>query len=66
MVKNRDKFNHKKMTELLNGILDKYMDNLPSQVQVNLPKLKKTKGDKNKSSMIKLPKLKKLPPKRKL
>jgi len=57
---NRDKFTHKKMTELLNKIVDKYTQNLPSQVGLNLPKLKKVDGDKTKLPKIKLPKLKKV------
>ena len=56
---NRDKFTHKKMTELLNNIVDKYTDSIPSQVSLNLPKLKKVGSSENKElPKIKLPKLK--------
>ena len=57
MRDNREKFTHKKMTELLNKIVDKYSKNIPTQVGLNLPKLKKIKNNK---SQIKLPKLKKV------
>jgi glycosyltransferase involved in cell wall biosynthesis len=58
---NRDKFTHKKMTELLNNTVDKYIENIPSQVGLNLPKLKKVKSSENKElPKIKLPKLKKV------
>ena len=58
---NRSKFTHKKMTELLNNIVDKYTENLPSQVSLNLPKLKKVGSSENKElPKIKLPKLKKV------
>ena len=58
---NRNKFTHKKMTELLNNIVDKYTESIPSQVNLNLPKLKKVESSENKElSKIKLPKLKKV------
>ena len=61
MYSNRDKFTHKKMTELLNNIVDKYTDSIPSQVSLNLPKLKKVESSENKElPKIKLPKLKKV------
>ena len=56
---NRDKFTYKKMTELLNNIVDKYTENIPSQVSLKLPKLKKVK-DKNTPTKLKLPTLKKV------
>jgi len=56
---NREKFTHTKMTELLNKVVDKYIKDVPSQVGLNLPKLKKVDKDKN-QSRIKLPKLKKI------
>ncbi len=59
---NRDKFTHKKMTELLNKLIDKYTENIeeqPSQVSLKLPKLKKVK-DKNTPTKLKLPTLKKV------
>jgi len=55
---NRNKFTYKKMVELLNNIVDKYIDKIPTQVGLKLPKLKKV-GD-NSNSSIKLPKLKKV------
>jgi len=58
---NRDNFTHKKMTELLNNIVDKYTESIPSQVSLNLPKLKKVGSSENKElPKIKLPKLKKV------
>jgi glycosyltransferase involved in cell wall biosynthesis len=60
MYNNREKFTHKKMTELLNEVVGKYTQNLSTQVGLKLPKLKKVSGDKNKPSKIKLPKLKKV------
>ena len=58
---NREKFTHKKMTELLNSVVDKYTGDIPSQVSLNLPKLKKVGSSENKElSKIKLPKLKKV------
>jgi len=58
---NRDKFTHKKMTELLNNTVDKYTENISSQVSLNLPKLKKVGSSENKElPKIKLPKLKKV------
>ncbi len=47
---NRDKFTLNKMTEKL--------DKIPSEVKLNLPKLKKV--DKSEPTKIKLPKLKKV------
>ena len=42
MHNNRTKFTHKKMTELLNGIVDKYVEEkVPKQVSLKLPRLKK-------------------------
>ena len=58
---NRSKFTHKKMTELLNNVVDKYTESIPSQVSLNLPKLKKLGSSENKElPKIKLPKLKKV------
>ena len=58
---NRDKFNMDKMIEVFDSYLDKITQNLPSQVQLNLPKLKKVSGDKKDNTpKIKLPKLKKV------
>jgi hypothetical protein len=55
---NREKFTHKKMTELLNGIVDKYTKDIATEVGLRLPKLKKVGGDN--TPKIKLPKLKKV------
>ena len=58
---NREKFTHKKMTELLNSVVDKYTGDIPSQVSLKLPKLKKPGSSENKElPKIKLPKLKKV------
>jgi len=54
---NRDKFTLDKMTEKLDKIVTPLIDKIPTQVGIQLPKLKKV-GDTNKSK-IKLPKLKK-------
>ena len=59
MHHNREKFTHEKMTELLNEVMDKYTDKLPSQVGLKLPKLKKI-NNKSEPPKIKLPKLKKV------
>ena len=55
---NRDKFTLDKMTEKLGKIITPHTDKVPTQVSLNLPKLKKV--DKVESPKIKLPKLKKL------
>jgi len=58
---NRNKFTHIKMTELLNEIVDKYTEDMPAQVSLNLPKLKKVGSSEIKElPKIKLPKLKKV------
>ena len=57
MKKNRDKFTLKEMTNGLDKIVSKYLKNVPQQVSLNLPKLKKVSKEENK---IKLPKLKKV------
>ena len=54
---NRDKFTLDKMTEKLDKIITPIVDKVPTQVGLNLPKLKKV-GDSN-PPKIKLPKLKK-------
>ena len=58
MKTNRDKFTLNKMTEKLDEIVCKYVDSIPSQVQLNLPKLKKVGGVE--APKMKLPKLKKV------
>ena len=55
---NRDKFTLNKMTEKFDEILSPYIDKVPTQVGLKLPKLKKA-GEVNKPK-IKLPKLKKV------
>ena len=56
---NRNKVTLNKMSEKLNNIVDEYTQNIPTQVNLNLPKLKKI-DSKKESSNIKLPKLKKV------
>lgn len=58
MYENREKFTLNKMSEKFDEIMEKYTSNLPSQVQLKLPKLKKV-GD-TETPKIKLPKLKKV------
>jgi glycosyltransferase involved in cell wall biosynthesis len=55
---NREKFTLDKMAEKLDEIVTPYVDKVPTQVGLNLPKLKKV-GNSN-SPKIKLPKLKKI------
>ena len=57
MKTNRDKFTLNKMTEKLYKIITPYLDKVPTQVGIKLPKLKKS--NKSKLPKIKLPKLKK-------
>jgi len=57
---NRDKFTLDKMTEELDKIISNPVSELPSQVQLNLPKLKKVGDNKVEPAQIKLPKLKKV------
>jgi glycosyltransferase involved in cell wall biosynthesis len=59
MHENREKFTLNKMSEKLDEIMKKHMKDLPSQVQLKLPKLKKV-GSKSEPPKIKLPKLKKV------
>ena len=58
MKSNRNKFTLDHMTEKLDEILTKYTSNMPSQVGLNLPKLKKVKNSE--PPKVKLPKLKKV------
>ena len=58
MKVNRDKFTLNKMTEKLDKIIIPFMDKVPQQVGLNLPKLKKVGSSE--PPKIKLPKLKKL------
>ena len=57
---NKEKFTLKKMTEILDKIINKYQKDSPQQVSLNLPKLKKVENKTSDSSTIKLPKLKKV------
>jgi len=57
METNREKFNTEKMIEKFQSILDKASENIPNQVQLNLPKLKKVGM---KPPKVTLPKLKKV------
>ena len=56
---NRDKFTLDKMAKKLDEIITPLVDKIPTQVGIQLPKLKKVDGDKSKLPKIKLPKLKK-------
>ena len=58
MKTNRDKFTLNKMTEKLDKIIKPYVDKVPQEVGLQLPKLKKV-GSSN-PPKIKLPKLKKV------
>ena len=58
MKTNVKSFSHSKMTEMLNNIVDNATKDLPSQVGLKLPKLKKTSGGK--LPEMKMPKLKKV------
>ena len=58
MKVNRDKFTLNKMIDKLDEIITPYIDKVPSQVGLQLPKLKKV--DNSKAPKIKLPKLKKV------
>ena len=57
MKTNRDKFTLNKMTEKLDEIITPFVDKVPQQVGLNLPKLKKVGSSE--PPKIKLPKLKK-------
>ena len=57
MGENREKFTLNKMTKKLDEIIEKYLKDVPQQVGLNLPKLKKVDKENPK---VKLPKLKKL------
>ncbi len=58
---NHRKFSLTNMAKKFNSTLDEILKSIPNPVALNLPKLKKVKGDKSKSqTTIKLPKLKKV------
>ena len=55
---NRENFSRKQMTEKLKKILDIHLKDLPTQVGLNLPKLKKSNTDEtSEAPSVKLPKL---------
>jgi len=58
MKANRDKFTLNKMTKKLDEIITPYIDKVPTQVGLNLPKLKKVSNSQ--PPKINLPKLKKV------
>ena len=60
MNQNREKFTLAKMTDKFKEILDKYLKNMPQQVSLNLPKLKKVSKNEKPTNKLKLPKLKKI------
>ena len=52
---NRDKFTLKKMSEKIDSIIEDVVKDIPTQVSLNLPKLKKSKPTK--PPEVTLPKL---------
>ena len=60
MKDNREAFNFDKMVEKLDGILENYGKDIPTQVNLNLPKLKKVDKKQVELPKLKLPKLKKV------
>jgi hypothetical protein len=48
------------MTKELDNIMDKHLKDIPQQVGLQLPKLKKVGDNKSEQPKIKLPKLKKV------
>ena len=60
MKTNIDKFTLDKMTQKLDDIVTPYIDKVPTQVGLKLPKLKKVESNKSEIPKLKLPKLKKL------
>ncbi len=59
MYKNREKFTLDKMSDKLNDIVKNYTSNIPTQVGITLPKLKKVNNDKKEGlPKLTLPKLK--------
>jgi hypothetical protein len=57
MDENREKFTLNKMTKKLGEIMEKYLKDVPQQVGLNLPKLKKVNKEESK---LELPKLKRM------
>ena len=60
MDENREKFTLNKMTEKLDEIMEQYLKDVPQQVGLKLPKLKKVNKNLEELPKIKLPKLKKV------
>ena len=60
MNQNREKFTLSKMTDKFKEILDRHLKNMPQQVSLNLPKLKKVSKNEKPTNKLKLPKLKKI------
>jgi glycosyltransferase involved in cell wall biosynthesis len=60
MAVNRNKFTHNKMTKVLKNVVDNCIQDKPSVVGLQLPKLKKSTKNKTDIPKIKLPKLRKL------
>ena len=60
MKNNKSKFTLNNMSADLDKMMDKYTSSIPSQVNLNLPKLKKVNNTKNDLTKLKLPKLKKV------
>ena len=60
MKVNRDKFTLDKMSDKLDEVVKPYIDKVPTQVGIQLPKLKKVGDSKSELPKIKLPKLKKV------
>ena len=57
---NKEKFTLNKMTEKLDDIMERHSKDIPQQVGLQLPKLKKVGENKSEQPKIKLPKLKKV------
>jgi len=60
MDENREKFTLNKMTKKLDEIMEQHLKDVPQQVGLKLPKLKKINKDLKQLPNIKLPKLKKV------
>ena len=60
MDENREKFTLKNMTVKLDDLMNKYLSDIPTQVEMKLPKLKKITDDNTEPPKMKLPKLKKV------
>ena len=60
MDKNRKKFTLSNMTKKLDEIIETHLKDVPQQVGLQLPKLKKVGDDKSELPKINLPKLKKI------